>query len=464
MAESITPDPAESPVDSRAGTDPNRVQAGNPTPVGTSRAHQPTVSVVNADTRTRADSIRSLVGYRFDDFELLEEIGRGGMGVVYKARQESLDRIVALKMLLAEHFRNPVVLARFLSEAKAVAALDHPDIVKIHQIGECDHGHYFVMEYVEGQSLDSLIDKGPLPVAGVVAVMIILARAIDYAHSKGIIHRDLKPANIMINRLRRPVIMDFGIAKMIGRANSVTQEGVVVGTPSFMSPEQASEGSSPIGPASDVYSLGAILYAMLTAHAPFEEKTALATILKVISPDRPPSVLSYRPEVPAELERICLRCLEKRPEDRYPSAQALADDLKRFRSGKTSDVAADAPVARDEPAGAPEPPPPPRAAWEAPSAIYLTVQSSGKKVRVRHPVTLIGRSSECDLILRSSDVSKRHCQILLDDDGAWIEDLDSANGIAVNDKRVKRSRLNNGDQLTIASHRFKVKIPNRDKS
>jgi serine/threonine protein kinase len=463
MAESITPDPAQSPVDSRAGTGPNRVQAGNPTPVGTSRAHQPTVPVVSAGTRTRADSLHSLVGYRFDDFELLEEIGRGGMGVVYKARQESLDRVVAVKMLLAEHFRNPVVLARFLSEAKAVAALDHPDIVKIHQIGECDHGHYFVMEYVDGQSLESLVDKGALPIAGVVVLTIILARAIDYAHSKGIIHRDLKPANIMLNRLRRPVIMDFGIAKMVGRTNSVTQEGVVVGTPSFMSPEQASEGSSPVGPASDVYSLGAILYAMLTGHAPFEEKTALATILKVISPDRPPSVRSYRPEVPAELERICLRCLEKRPEDRYPSAQALAEDLKRFRSGRANDEATESPPTRDDPAPAPEPPPP-RPAWVAPSAIYLTVQSSGKKVRVSHPVTLIGRSSECDLILRSSDVSKRHCQILLDDDGAWIEDLDSANGITVNDKPVKRSRLKNGDQLTIASHQFKVRIPDRDKS
>jgi serine/threonine protein kinase len=386
---------------------------------------------------------KSLIGYRFDDFELLEELGRGGMGIVYKARQNSLDRVVAVKMLLAEHFQNPTVLARFLGEARAVAALDHPEIVKIYQIGQCAYGHYFAMEFIDGVSLEALISRAPLPIPVAVTWMIALARAMEHAHSKGIIHRDLKPANVMIRQQRRPVIMDFGIAKVAGKGASVTQQGMVVGTPSYMSPEQATEGNEPAGPASDVYSLGAILYAMLTSHAPYEEKTALNTIIKVISPDPPPPIRSYRPEVPAALDQLCMKALAKKPGDRYPSAKALADELQLFRKGEL--------VAKPEPT----------TEWASVPSAYLVLQSTGKKIRLTALATVVGRSSECDLIVRSSAVSKRHCQILLEEDQVWVEDLDSSNGTLVNGNRIRRRQLTDGDKLEISGHVFVVRIPKK---
>ena len=386
---------------------------------------------------------QALAGTKFGDIELLEEIGRGGMGVVYKGKQLSLDRLVAVKMLLAEHFENPVVFQRFLSEARAVAALDHRDIVKIYQVGECEYGHYLVMEFIDGKSLDAYIAKGPVVVQAAVSLSVSLAKAIDHAHSKGIIHRDLKPANVMIKKDSRPVVMDFGIAKRVDSSSAVTHEGHVVGTPSFMSPEQASEGNLPIGPASDVYSLGAILYAMLTGRAPFEEKTALSTILKVLSPDPPPTVRSLRPEVPEVVDRICMKCLAKRQEERYPSARALAEALRGYKDG-TGD---------------------PRSATNLHAAgsqsVILVVKASGKQVRLTAPVTVIGRASECDLILRSSDISKRHCQILLEDGFAVVEDLRSANGTFVNGKQINRQRLRDGDRLDIAAHSFGIRLPKK---
>jgi len=358
------------------------------------------------------------------------------------------------------------VLARFLAEARAVAALDHPDIVKIYQIGQGPYGHYFAMEFIEGRSLDTVIKRGTIAIPSAVGIMIQLAKAIDYAHSRGIIHRDLKPANIMLKQMRRAVVMDFGIAKIASREKSaaVTQHGVVVGTPSYMAPEQASDGTDPVGPASDVYSLGAILYAMLTSRPPFEEKTALNTILKVVSPEPPPSPASLRPDVPALLEQICMKCLAKKPVDRYESAHALAEALRQFRAGRPAeDRQATPPPGRGTGPGVPEPVPAPTdpivdVRREPGTIVGLVIKSSGKSVRLASLATVIGRASESDIILRSGRVSKRHCQVLIEDDGVWVEDLDSANGTCVNGKRVRRALLHDRDMLDVAGHQFEVRI------
>jgi hypothetical protein len=298
------------------------------------------------------------------------------------------------------------------------------------------------MEYLDGQPLSQIIEKGPLPVATCASLVMALAKTMDYAHGKGIIHRDLKPANIMVSPIRRPVIMDFGIAKVTtGKSSFATEQGVVIGTPSYMAPEQASDDAGPVAPHSDVYSLGAILYATLTGKAPFQEKTALSTILKVIS-EPPPSVRSLRPEAPAALEEICLKCLQKRPADRYATARDLADALRGFRTQTGAAAKSDA-----------------TRIWVTPPSIILVVQATGKQIRLSDTVTLIGRSSECDLVLKSASVSKRHCQIVAEDNEIWVEDLESANGTLVNGQMIERCRLKTGDVLEIAGHAFKVRVP-----
>jgi serine/threonine-protein kinase len=443
MSSSLIPQPPDPSDESR-----KRAEDAQPLPEKGNAAslfpQQPTVSDTSEGISTHLGAERepSHVGYKFGDFELLEELGRGGMGVVYKARQVSLDRSVAVKMLLADHFQNATVMQRFLAEARAVAALDHPDIVKIYQIGECPLGHYFAMEYLDGQPLSLIIEKGPLPIATCVSLVTALAKTMDYAHGKGIIHRDLKPANIMVSPIRRPVIMDFGIAKVTkSKSPFATEQGVVIGTPSYMAPEQASDDAGPVAPHSDVYSLGAILYATLTGKAPFQEKTALSTILKVIS-EPPPSVRSLRPDVPAALEEICLKCLQKRPADRFATARALAEALRGFRTQTDPATKSDA-----------------TRMWVTPPSVILTVQATGKQIRLSDAVTLIGRASECDLVLKSASVSKRHCQLVAEDNQIWVEDLESANGTLVNGQMIERCRLKTGDILEIAGHAFKVRVP-----
>jgi serine/threonine-protein kinase len=444
MSSSVAPQPPDQPADPKKSMEEASPLEGGATGAAAPMSpHHPTLDDMSAGGGTHPDSEgeKSHVGLKFGDFELVEELGRGGMGIVYKARQISLERSVALKMLLADDFQNSIVLQRFLSEARAVAALDHPDIVKIYQIGDCPLGHYFAMEYLEGQPLSNFIDKGPLPIATSASLVMGLARAIDYAHSKGIIHRDLKPGNIMINPIRRPVIMDFGIAKVTtGKNPFTTEQGVVIGTPSYMAPEQASEDNGPVGPHSDVYSLGAILYAMLTGRAPFQEKTALSTILKVIS-EPPPPLRSLRADVPPVLEEICMKCLQKQPSNRYPTAKALAEDLRRFRT--------QAGASKSDPVRI----------WSSAPSVVLTMPATGKQIRLKNAVTLVGRSSECDLVLKSAAVSKRHCQIFAEDKQIWIEDLQSANGTMVNGKRIERCQLQDGDRVEIAGHLFKVHLP-----
>jgi serine/threonine protein kinase len=381
----------------------------------------------------------ALVGQCFDDLELLEYLGRGGMGVVYKAKQRSLDRVAALKLLLAQHFLEPMRLARFQAEARAAASLNHTNIVQIYQVGQCSLGHYFVMEYVDGPSLETLIQKGTLSISQAVAILIRIAKAVHYAHSRGIIHRDLKPSNIMFDGSNRPVVMDFGIAKFIGRSSSLTQQGAVMGTPAFMAPEQAGEGGGTVGPHSDVYALGALLYTMLSGRVPFDEGTPIRTVLKVIGPDMPPELRSLRPEVPAKLEGICMRCMSKHPADRYASALALAEDLTRLRASLSS-LGGKAAMARRQP------------------ALLLESLADGKTLRVSRQKTVIGRTSDCDIVVRAADVSKQHCRILVDAEEIVVEDLDSSNGTFVNDRPVKRFPLVDGDRLRIGDYEFVVRL------
>ena|GEM_PF-1875181 len=265
----------------------------------------------------------------FGDYELLEEIARGGMGVVYKARQISLNRIVAVKMILAGQLASEADIRRFYVEAEAAANLQHPNIVVIHEVGKHEDRHYFSMDYVEGQNLATLVRERPLPPARAAELVKTIAEAIRYAHHRGILHRDLKPQNLLIDEQGRPRVTDFGLAKRTGTDSGLTQTGAVMGSPSYMPPEQATGRQDQVGPHSDVYSLGAILYQLLTGKAPFVAETPLATLKKVVEEDPvPPS--KQNPLVPPDLETICLKCLEKKPERRYSTARDLQEELERF--------------------------------------------------------------------------------------------------------------------------------------
>jgi len=269
----------------------------------------------------------------FGSYELIEEIGRGGMGVVYKARQKGLDRTVAIKMILASHLASAEHVRRFRAEAKAAAALQHSHIVHIHDVGQLHGQHYFAMEYVDGTSLAERIAQGPVDVETAVRLVAQVARAIGHLHQHGIIHRDLKPSNVLLDADEQPYVTDFGLAKVFAADSQTTATGVIAGTPSYMPPEQASGQSHQVGPRSDVYSLGAILYELLTGRPPFQEENPLDTLMQVLSREPTlPRELNRR--IPRPLELICLKCLAKSPEDRYASAEALADDLERFSRGE----------------------------------------------------------------------------------------------------------------------------------
>jgi serine/threonine-protein kinase len=305
-------------------------------------ADGPTALAAGTPTATEA-TWPSVAGY-----EILSELGRGGMGIVYKARQIGLNRLVALKMIPAWASASDV--ARFRAEAEAVAHLQHPNIVHIHEVGEGDGRPYFSMEYLEGGSLARMLAHRPQPPHSAAQLVENLARAMHYAHERGILHRDLKPANILLVSggmvsgesstthhslltTHQPKISDFGLAKRLQPEPGQTRSGVILGTPSYMAPEQAACRSKEIGPATDVYALGAILYEMLSGRPPFQGETALETVQQVqweeaVSPRR------LQPTVPRDLETICLKCLNKEPHKRFASALDLADDLGRFLSGQ----------------------------------------------------------------------------------------------------------------------------------
>jgi serine/threonine-protein kinase len=269
----------------------------------------------------------------FGDFELLSEIGRGGMGVIWKARQKGLDRIVAIKMIQTSHLASALQVERFVVEAKAMARLHHPHIVRIHESGLLHGQHFFVMEYIAGPSLAEALRQGPFPAEKAAEVVYKVAQAVEHLHGQGIVHRDLKPSNILLDEAGQPYVTDFGLVKMLGPASRVTTTGAILGTPAYMAPEQASGRPDQVGPASDIYALGTILYELLTGRPPFQGETPLDTLVQVLEgePTRP---CGLDARIPARLEMICLKCLEKAPEERYPTAAALAADLQHYLDGE----------------------------------------------------------------------------------------------------------------------------------
>jgi len=269
---------------------------------------------------------------RVGDYDLLEVVARGGMGIVFKARQVSLNRIVALKMIPDGRLASPDQLERLRIEATAAAGLSHPNIVAVHHVGDHAGQPYIVMEYVEGTSLAALARAHPLAAAQAAGYLLKIAEAVQHAHEHGTLHRDLKPSNIIIDDRGAPRIADFGLARLLGGESHITITGQALGTPSYMPPEQADRKRGEPGPASDVYGLGATLYELLTGRPPFRAETPLET-LKLVFDTEPISPRRLIPKVPRDLETICLKCLQKDPLKRYASAQDLADDLRRFLDG-----------------------------------------------------------------------------------------------------------------------------------
>jgi serine/threonine protein kinase len=302
-----------------------------PEVVSSAAVHQPT-----ADSSTQLDR-RSVKDHapppeKFGEYELISEVARGGMGVVYRARHVALGRIVALKMILAGRLADQEDVDRFHREAEAAARLQHPNIVAIFDVGAVDGQHYFTMEFIEGTSLAKRVSTSPLPSRVAAEYVRKIARAMHHAHKQGIIHRDLKPSNVLLDAEDEPHITDFGLAKRISGDRGKTRTGTVLGTPSYMAPEQA-QGRRDIGPAADIYSLGAILYELVTGRPPFAAETPLDTALQVLHNEPvPPRLLN--PGIDHDLETICLKCLQKDPLARYATAEAMAQDLQRYLNGE----------------------------------------------------------------------------------------------------------------------------------
>lgn len=337
----------------------SRGRAGVIPPIGSAvpNAEQPTIlSPTDAVELANAASAAALRRVRyFGDYELLREIARGGMGVVYEARQRSLNRPVALKMILSGQLASAEEVARFRREAEAAAQLEHPGIVPIFEIGTDGDQHYFTMGYVPGPSLSAKLLERPLEPREAATLIRDVALAVQYAHERGVVHRDLKPSNILLaprsegSHVRQnvgqsdnrphsgecgyaPRITDFGLAKVTHADHSLTETGQIIGTPSYMPPEQASGMTQLVGPAADIYSLGAVLYACLTGRPPFQAASVLDTVKQVLERD-PVSLRDLNAAIPQDLETICLKCLEKSIPRRYSSAKAVADELQRYLDG-----------------------------------------------------------------------------------------------------------------------------------
>ncbi|MEZ6051559.1 MAG: serine/threonine-protein kinase [Planctomycetaceae bacterium] len=313
-------------------------------------------SALASAPRDRGPTLGSLTQPRtVGDFELLAELGRGGMGIVYRAHQLSLNRPVAIKMILRGELASPADLARFRAEAEAVARLEHPHIVRVYDVGELDGQPYFSMQYVEGVTLAQKLMNGPLTPRDAANILAPICRAIAHAHRQGVLHRDLKPSNVLIDQEGRPYVTDFGLAKRVtpaepsasiapkGSSNreqnvpasisGLTQSGAILGTPGYMAPEQAVGFRGEVRPTTDVYSLGAILYAMLTGRAPFQSASPVDTVLMVLEQDPPPPRI-INPKADVDLEMIALKALQKPADLRYESADAMAEDLEAFLAGE----------------------------------------------------------------------------------------------------------------------------------
>src|SRR6266478_5863550 len=265
----------------------------------------------------------------FGDYDLLEELGRGSQGVVYRARQKSLNRTVALKVIAYGQLASQVHLKRFRREAEAAASLDHPCIVPIYEVGERDGCCYFSMKFVEGGQLDEVVRRTPVSIRQSTELIAKVARTVHYAHEHNILHRDIKPGNILLDQRGEPHLTDFGLARLLETESTVTRTREVMGTPSYMAPEQAAGETTKVSSATDVYGLGAVLYQLLTGHPPFAGGTTYETIRLLLNTEpRKPRALN--PKIDRDLSTICLKCLEKDPKRRYSSALALAEDLERW--------------------------------------------------------------------------------------------------------------------------------------
>src|SRR6516162_2846994 len=266
---------------------------------------------------------------RFGDYELLEELGRGSQGVVYRAHQKSLNRTVALKVIGLGPWATEAHLKRFRREAEAAARLNHPCIVPIYEVGERDGACYFSMGLVEGGQLDAILEREPMAIRSAVELIVKLARTLQYAHEHNILHRDIKPGNILLDEKGEPHLTDFGLARLVETESTVTRTREVLGTPSYMAPEQAAGETTKLGKATDVYGLGAVLYQLLTSHPPFAGGTTYETIRLLLNTEpRKPRTLNHK--IDRDLSTICLKCLEKDPQRRYPSAIGLAEDLEHW--------------------------------------------------------------------------------------------------------------------------------------
>ncbi len=349
-SEDLTPDPGEPgrrPGTANGSTVDGRAEAGGPPvyrhhvprelleaePASAGPDEGPPDTRATTPPRPSSAPVGPAAWPHLSGYEVLGELGRGGMGVVYQARQVLLDRTVALKMIRAGAGADEEDLARFRLEAEAVARLQHPNIIQIFEVGQLDGQPFFSLEFVAGGALEDRLAAGPLADAAAAELVETLARAMHAAHQKGIIHRDLKPANVLMTADGTPKITDFGLAKRLEGGPGQTQSGAIMGTPSYMAPEQARGEIIRIGPPADVYALGAILYEIVSGRPPFKGPTSLDTVLQVINDE--PVPLSYlQPRVARDLETICMKCLEKEPARRYASAADLADDLRRFRLGE----------------------------------------------------------------------------------------------------------------------------------
>jgi serine/threonine protein kinase len=322
---------------SASPTQPPADSHNQPTEVTTMPAHAGPPTDVQITVGAKPDlpgaAEVSLAGRVFGDYELLEEVARGGMGIVFKAWQRGLNRVVALKVILAGRLAAEDDLQRFRYEAEAAARLQHPNIVQVYEVGEHEGQCFFSMQFIDGPTLTRKLSSGPLPSKSAARYVRIVARAVHYAHREGILHRDIKPSNILLDRDDEPHVTDFGLAKRLGDSGK-TRTGAVLGTPSYMAPEQAAGRIKDLAPASDVYGLGAVLYELITGRPPFRSETPMDTLMHVMDREPvPPRLLN--PKVDHDLETICLKCLEKDPRRRYQSAEEMADDLDRYLNGES---------------------------------------------------------------------------------------------------------------------------------
>src|SRR5438067_12472087 len=315
---------AEIPADAPEGGCPGCLLESGLRLLASEDEDAPTVALKKQ--RTTSERLVEMLG-ELGDYELREEVGRGGQGVVFRARQKSLNRIVALKVISLGQWASKAHLRRFRLEAEAAAKLEHPGIVPIHEVGERDGSCYFSMKLVEGGQLDEVVRRAPMSTRQAAELIAKVARTVHYAHEHGILHRDIKPGNILLDQKGEPHLTDFGLARLVESGSTVTRTLEVLGTPSYMAPEQAVGNKAHLTSATDVYGLGAVLYQLLTGQPPFAGGTTYETI-KLLLETEPRQPRFLNPKIDRDLSTICLNCLEKDPKRRYSSPLALAEDLE----------------------------------------------------------------------------------------------------------------------------------------